>query len=121
MNLADLISIIDSGADSIVHAVVGERTEEYRIAESEAMAYRDGGYAGEIPLSVESWANPKKWTGQQAADNILATAAQWRSAQAGIRKERLAHKERARNGEDAAAVLASWLAFAKALRTKLGV
>ena len=121
MNLADLISIIDSGADSIVRDVVGERTEEYRTAESEAKSYKSGGYSGTAPSSVKSWADAKGWTGEKAADDILATAGQWRAASAAIRAARLKHKERARNGEDLVAVLASWLTFTKALRTNLGV
>jgi hypothetical protein len=121
MNLRDLISIIDTGWDAVVRDVVGERVEEYRTAESEAATYKASGYADPIPASVKSWADPKGWTGQQAADDILATAAAWRGASATARTVRLAHKERGRSGEDLNVVLADWLAFVKTIRTSLGV
>ena len=50
----------------------------------------DGGYIGDpAPASVASWATAKGMTAQQAADDINATAAAWRTAQAAIRAARL--------------------------------
>jgi hypothetical protein len=121
MNLANLRSLIDTGADSIVRDVVGNRTEEYRTAESEAQAYKDAGYTGQAGANVNSWALAQGWTDQQAADDILATAASWRGALEAIRAKRLLLKAQARNGADLDVALAQWLAFERFIRSQLGV
>lgn len=115
---------IDADADAIYGAVQGNRIEEYRTSEVEGSAFKAANYAGTVPPSVSSWATVKGWTAQQACDDILATAAAWRGAQAAIRAARLTRKEQAKNASDLAGVtnaLAAWGAFRAAVRTQLGL
>ncbi|MES2401884.1 MAG: hypothetical protein V4573_17970 [Pseudomonadota bacterium] len=118
---------IDADTDALIAAVIGNRASEYERAEAQATAFAAGGYAGPVPACVQSWADAKVasgWTVQQAADDILATAAAWRPAQEAIRAQRLLRKEQARNVEDAAAVaavLAQWAGFLVAMKGQLGV
>lgn len=121
---AEAVQRIDSDVDRIYAAVIGNRQAEYEAAEREAQAYADVGYEGDVPPLVQAWATAKAWTGQQAADDILAQAVAWRGAQAQIRAARLALKEQARMAADAAGVetaLAAWTAFVAAARAQLGV
>jgi len=119
-----LIAKIDADTDSLYAAVVGNRAAEYTVAETEATAYAGAGYTGTVPASVASWATAKGWTAQQAADDINATAAAWRTAQAAIRAARLLRKEQARTAADLAALAttrAQWAGFVAAIREQLGV
>ncbi len=126
---ADAAKAIDAEADAIYGAVLGNRSAEYMEAESDATAYKAAGYTGTVPAGVKSWVDAKAaagitWTNQQAADDILATAAGWRSAKAAIRAARLARKEQIKGASDAAAVatsLAAWKATAAAIRAQLGI
>jgi hypothetical protein len=107
---AALLGRIDAAADAARLAVAGDplRAAEYQIAETEAKAYQAGGYSGDCPPSVKSWAEAKNWTAKQAADNILAEAAAWSAALYAIRDARLKAKEGVRNAltADAAAAVA---------------
>lgn len=96
--LQQVIAAIDAEADAARLLAIGDpaRALEYQQAEGQAYAYRAGGYQGEVPDDVASWSAPKGWTGQQAADDIIATAGRWRAALSAIRKLRLASKESAR-------------------------
>ncbi len=121
---AALIARIDADADAIYGAVLGNRAQEYTLAESEALAYQAAGYAGAAPASVQAWADAKAATAQWAADDILATAAAWRGAQAAIRANRLLRKEQARTSADSEAVAqvaAQWAGFIAAVRAQLGL
>lgn len=121
---AFFISKIDADADALIRAVIGERASEYEMAEKEATDYKLAGYAGTVTSSVQSWATAKGWTAMQAADDILAAATGWRSAQAALRAARLLRKEQARVAVDAAAlgaVQAQWDGFMVALKENLGV
>jgi hypothetical protein len=121
---AAAVKTIDTDADAIYRAVLGERAEEYRIAEEEARAFAMASYAGPPPASVAAWASAKGWTAQAACDDIMATADAWRSANASIRTARLAHKVRAGTAVDVAAVttvLTSWAATLAAIRAGLGL
>ena len=114
---------IDADVDAINLAVIGSRAQEYELAEKHGLEYKDAGYTGTVPSSVQSWATAKAWTATQAADDILATAAQWRTAQAAIRAQRLLRKEQVRAATDAAgvaAVMAAWAGFVVAIRGQLG-
>ena len=118
------IAKIDADTDAINTAVVGSRAQEYELAEKHAQAYKDAGYTGTVPSSVQSWATAKTWTATQAADDILATAAQWRGAQAAIRAARLLRKEQVRNAADTAGITAAmtaWAGFVAYMRGQLGV
>lgn len=104
-----LLGRIDRSADAARLTVAGDplRAAEYQIAEAEAKAYQAGGYAGECPPSVKSWAEAKNWTSKQAADNIVAEASAWNGALYWIRDKRLKAKEGVRNAmtaEDATAI-----------------
>jgi hypothetical protein len=127
-DLANLIASslvqIDADTDAIYGAVLGNRAQEYTLAEEEATAYAAAGYTGTVPHSVHCWAVPKDWTAQQAADDILATATAWRGAQAAIREQRLAAKEAVRKSVDSAGVetaMATWAGFCSVIRGQLGL
>lgn len=127
--ISEAVLRIDAEADAITRDVVGERLAEYQKAEKEAQAFKDAGYLGTAPPSVKAWQDAKAaagiaWTAQQAADDILATAAQWQSASNAIRAERLLRKERARAAATVAAVdaeLQAWSVFVSNMRNQLGV
>lgn len=119
------IARIDAEVDAIVGDVVGNRVSEYARAEREANAFKDANYPAEaVPGSVQSWATAKGWTAQQAADNILATAATWRSAQEALRDNRLLRKEQVRVAVNDAAIntaMGNWATFRSFIRSSLGV
>lgn len=100
---------IDKESDSARLAIAGDplRVVEYERAAIEAQAYKDAGYSGTVPPTVKSWAEAKRWSGQQAADNILAEAAAWNQALYGIRDMRLKGKEAVRSSVDNAAAQAA--------------
>jgi hypothetical protein len=118
---ATLLARIDADTDAIYRAVQGDRAAEYLLAESDATAYKNAGYTGTVPSSVQSWANAKTQTAQWATDDILATATAWRNAQAAIRANRLALKEQGRVGTDLSAIENQWSAFVVTIRKMLGV
>lgn len=68
---------IDADVDQLYARVIGNRAAEYEQAEREATVYTQVGYAGPVPGMVSAWAQAKGWTGQQAADDIVAQAAAW--------------------------------------------
>ena len=121
---AQAVSRIDSDADEIYNAVIGNRATEYAQAEADALAYRAAGDSGAVPSSVASWATAKGWTATQATDNILATATAWRTAQAAIRAARLLRKEQVRSagaGSGIDTAMASWAGFVAAIKGQLGI
>lgn len=121
---AAVVKQIDEDTDALYAAVIGNRAAEYTVAETEATAYAGAGYTGTVPASVASWATAKGWTAQQAADDINATAAAWRTAQAAIRAARLLRKEQARTAAslaDLSNVRAQWVGFVAAIRGQLGL
>lgn len=121
---SEAISKIDADTDAIYGAVLGNRAEEYTLAATDAQAYKAAGYGGAAPSSVQSWATARCWTATQAADDILATATEWRSAQAAIRAARLDRKEQVRTATDAAGVtmaMTEWAEFVAYMRGQLGV
>ncbi len=115
---------VDADVDALYGAVLGNRAAEYELAEREALAYAQTDYTGIAGSSVQSWATAKGWTAQQAADDIIAQAAQWRGAQAAIRAQRLLRKEQIRAAADGVALdatVAAWGAFLGGMRQALGV
>lgn len=97
--LPGVIAAIDATADAARLMAIGDpaRALEYQQADAQAREYRDRQYQGTVPPDVLSWAEPQGWTGQQAADDIIATADRWRAALSAIRKLRLAAKGAARD------------------------
>jgi len=119
---ADFIAKVDTDADAIYATALGNRETEYAQAEAEAGAYRTAGYSGDVPSYVQAWASAKGKPAQWAADDILATALAWRTAQAAIRTNRLACKEAARSAQDVEALEAvqvRWNAFVAAIINQL--
>ena len=116
---------IDADVDLIYGTIMGNRQSEYAMAEADALSYKAAAYpATPVPSSVQSWATAKNQTTTWAADNILATATSWRTAQANLRANRLGKKELVRACSTAAAVsvvMASWTGFVAAMRGALGL
>lgn len=123
-SVARAVARIDADVDAIYGAVIGARQAEYELAERQAQAFADAGYEGEAGPMVQSWATVKGWSAQQAADDILSVAAAWRTAQAAIRAQRLAAKEKVRTAPSESAIgaaLAAWDGFTTIVRGQLGV
>lgn len=89
-----LIVSIDAAADTARRAVAGDplRAVEYERAASEAKGFAAANYQGEVPPMVAAWAIGGR-TAQQAADSILAEAAQYNLALVQLRTVRLTAKE----------------------------
>jgi len=122
--IAKALLQIDVETDAVYGAVLGNRAQEYTLAESDASAYKDAGYNGVVPASVQCWATAKNWTAKAAADEILATSLAWRTAQAEIRAQRLLIKENVRATTNQAAIdsaMVPWGVFVAAIRLQLGV
>lgn len=101
-----LCAQIDAAADAARQAVAGDplRAVEYDRAAGEAQIFKDAGYPAEaVPRTVAAWAINGR-TAQQAADNILAEAAQYTEALYQIREVRLGAKEQVRQAVAAGAV-----------------
>lgn len=94
INEAELCQAIDQAADTARNQVVGDplRGEEYKLAAAEAQAFADAGYQGDVPRAVAAWVTATR-TAQQAADHILAEAAQYNEALYLLRETRLQAKE----------------------------
>lgn len=90
----ELCTRIDSAADAARAAVAGDalRAVEYDRARIEAEQFAADGYQGAVPPMVAAWAINGR-TAQQAADNILAEAAQYNTALVYLRTVRLNAKE----------------------------
>lgn len=93
----ELCQAIDTAADAARRAVAGDplRAVEYDRARLEAEQFAAAGYQGEVPPMVAAWAINGR-TPQQAAENILAEAAQYTAALVQLRTVRLAAKEQIR-------------------------
>jgi len=96
---------IDSLADQRRYNFVGDagRAIEYQEARIQAQAYKDAGYAGDVPSYVQSGMAAGQ-SAQESADAILAMAASWLGALDEIRKIRLATKAEINSAPDLAAV-----------------
>lgn len=90
----ELCAQIDTAADTARRAVAGDplRAVEYDRAAAEAASFAAAGYPAEaVPRTVAAWAIDGR-SAQQAADNILAEAAQYTEALYQIRETRLQAK-----------------------------
>lgn len=85
---------VDIAADLARRAVAGDplRAVEYDRARIEAEQFAAAGYQGDVPPMVAAWAIGGR-TAQQAADSILAEAAQYTAALVQLRTTRLQAKE----------------------------
>jgi hypothetical protein len=86
---------IDQTADVARRAVLGDslRALEYERAAVEAKAFAAVGYVGDMPPSVQSWADAAELEPQAAADSIIAEADAWQAALYAIRAARLKGKQ----------------------------
>lgn len=91
---ASLCESVDTAADAARRAVAGDplRAVEYDRARIEAEQFAAAGYQGDVPPMVAAWAINGR-TPQQAADSILAEAAQYTTALVYLRTVRLNAKE----------------------------
>ncbi|BFT61828.1 hypothetical protein [Pseudomonas moorei] len=101
---------IDDAADAARIAVLGDslRALEYERAAVEAEAFAAGGYTGDMPPSVQAWADAAELEPKAAADSIIAEAEAWQTALYAIRAARLKGKQRVlkATSHDAAEALA---------------
>ena len=116
---------VDETADSARIAVVGNslRVLEYQLAEQEAKAFQAAEFAGEVPASVQAWADAAGLSAQEAAEGILAKAAAWKTALYAVRAARLAGKQaalKAANHDEAEAVADAAIAKINASVVGLG-
>ena len=81
--IAELAKSIDSAVEA-VYAQYTRFEVEYLEREKQALAYKAAGYTGEMPQQVAAFATPANKTGKQAADIIIAQAAQLRGALAAL-------------------------------------
>lgn len=98
LGVDQLCARVDNAADTARRAVAGDplRAEEYKAAAAEAKTFAEGNYQGDVPPMVAAWAINGR-TPQQAADSILAEAAQYNTALVYLRTVRLNAKELIRN------------------------
>lgn len=89
-----LCAAVDAAADRAREAVAGDplRAVEYDRARIEAEQFTAAGYQGDVPPMVAAWAIGGR-TAQQAAESILAEAAQYTNALVQLRTVRLQAKE----------------------------
>lgn len=114
--------------DAIYADAVGNRTEEYKDAESDARAFKAAGYTGTVTDYVHDFAlhNPTgtEQTDQWAADQIIARADAFASAKLSMRSQRFASQAAMRaattNAELDSAVNA-WNSFIATTRQNLGL
>lgn len=121
--VAALVRQIDGAVDAIYASAVGNRATEYQKAEEQARSYRAADYAGDGPKAVAAWANAAGNSARWAADDIIATADAWHTAEDTIRDARLMCKQRARNAKTEEAletVRTQWTAFLAQIQAQLG-
>jgi hypothetical protein len=121
---ARYLSFVDASVDMIYQEVIGMRGPEYEMAEADALEYlRNPG--GDVPESVQDWADIKSWPPEQAAQNLVDQAAAWRHMSVHVmRPARLRAKEALRNASDAATMelqLVTWRALVQTWRVSLGI
>ncbi|KAB0507772.1 hypothetical protein [Pseudomonas moorei] len=101
---------IDVAADLARRVVLGDslRAVEYQLTAQEAEAFAAAGYTGDMPPSVQAWADAAELEPKAATDSIIAEADAWKTALYAIRAARLKGKQRAlkATSHDAAEALA---------------
>lgn len=118
------IEKVDTDTNYIYGCILGNKAEEYLLAADGASKYKINGYTGFVPISVQSWANAKRWSAEQAANDILDTRDMWLLAQETIRASRLYRKEQIREAvtqEDIDNALNSWLLFVIMIKSQLNI
>tara|TARA_R110002167_G_scaffold136886_1_gene323716 strand:+ start:1234 stop:1857 length:624 start_codon:yes stop_codon:yes gene_type:complete len=117
------ISKFEEGTDDLIRSVVGERANEYLLAEEEATVFKAAGYPDlDVPNSVSSDAIANGTSNQIACDLILAMATNWRKAQKDLRANRLLAKAKvkvATTVSDISLVKDTWNEFLMNLRSQI--
>ncbi len=82
---------IELAADQARSAVLGDplRAIENQLAEDEAKAFKQAGYAGDVPVTVQALVDAQGVEPMAAAEAILQESQAWRSALCSIRAARL--------------------------------
>lgn len=85
---------IEQAADQARSAVLGDplRAIENQLAEDEAKAFKQAGYAGDVPLTVQALVDSQGIEPMEAAEAILQEAQAWHAALCAIRAARLKGK-----------------------------
>lgn len=100
----DAKNLIDVAAGSARAAFIADGAlveQEYALAESEVIAWRDAGSPSEqVPQSISAWATATGMTDEQAAQGIESAAQSMRSVLLSIRTIRLAGKAAVDNASD---------------------
>lgn len=96
-------------------------SEEYRLREADAIAYRDAGYAGDVPPRVNGFATSAGMDPTPAANLILSQAVQLRAALTQLSDIRMRKYEilRATTIADATLVYDSCMASIRAIATAI--
>jgi len=123
------IDFVKASAGTFTYQVLQGLESEYELAEKEATAYKTAGYTGPVPSSVQDEVASKAArnitiTAAVACDTIVATALDWRSAQAALRRNRLTVAGAAEVAIDAAgleAIKTGHTTFMTSLKASLGV
>jgi len=121
---ASAIAKTYADTDAIYASAVGNRSDEYKLAETDALAFKATGYAGTCPITVSSWKPSSTLTNQQKADTIIAQSVALRGAITAMRTQRFASQDAMSNATTQAqlnAAVATWDAFIAATRTSLGL
>ena len=94
----NLILKYESDTDELIKSIVGERSNEYEIAEQEAIIFKQAGYPdNDVPASISSDAIANGYSNTIACDIILDMATNWRSVQTALRSNRLLAKANTKN------------------------
>lgn len=94
MTKDEMIERIEIVANAQRNRMIGDpiKAWEYLEAEKGAVAYRDAGYSGEVPMAVLSLADAMSWTPRQACDDIIMDSVVFHMAIGMIRSIRLKAK-----------------------------
>lgn len=118
-----LVAKYESDTDNLINTVVGNRAQEYQLAEEEAIAFKAAGYPDtDVPVSISSDAFANGRTNTEACDLILLMADNWRTAQMSLRSNRLLSKAQTKAAVDMASldtIVQAWDAFLEYLRTQI--
>jgi hypothetical protein len=118
-----LVKKIDSDTDEFIKSVIGERANEYEIAEREATLFKEAGYPElYVPRSISSDAIANNYTNIEACDLIIAMSTNWRAVQSLLRANRLLLKAQAKNSltiDELAMVDIKWTDFINLIKLQV--
>lgn len=125
---------VDEGVDKVYADVIGNRAQEYVVAEEEARDYlaavadRDADPDDDtelfVPDSVQADVDATGRTPEAAATLIVNMADAWHAARVALRRHRLAFKSRglqAGTSQDLAGIAEEWSVVLASIRSSLGV